>query len=76
MLARNGKRPEMAATRTVFEKTLAAFADGTPPPASAEDGRDVLEVIAACYQSAASGRRVVLDSPEVRALTSLRMGAA
>lgn len=65
----------MVATRYVFEKTLRAFQDGSTPPASGRDGRDVLEVTAACYHAAATGRRVTLDSPEVRALSSFRMGA-
>ena len=75
LLARNPKDPGMVATRYVFEKTLAAFASGGPVPASAEDGRDVLEVIAACYHAAATGRRVELGSDEARELAGLRMGA-
>jgi hypothetical protein len=43
---------------------------------SAEDGRDVLEVIAACYHAAATGQRVVLDDASSRGLRSMRMGAA
>ena len=75
VIARNPKDPGMLATRYVFEKTLRAFQTGTAPPASGADGRDVLEVIAASYHSAATGHRVALDSPEVRALSSFRMGA-
>jgi predicted dehydrogenase len=75
LLARNPKDPGMIATRYVFEKTLRAFQNGSAPPASGRDGRDVLEVIAACYLSATTGRRVTLGSPEVDALSSLRMGA-
>lgn len=75
LLARNPKDPGMVATRLVFEKSLAAFRDGTKPPASAEDGRDVLEVIAACYHSAAAGCRVSLDGAESLGLGSMRMGA-
>ena len=58
----------MIATRNVFERTLEAFARGTLPPATGEDGRDVLEVIAAAYHSATTGRRVQLDSDEVQRL--------
>ena len=75
-LARNPKDPGMVATRYVLEKTLTAFRDGTRPPASGEDGRDVLEVIAACYHSAATGRRVSMADPVVAALHSTKMGAA
>jgi predicted dehydrogenase len=75
-LARNPKDPGMLATRYVFEKTLASFQSGGAPPASGEDGRTVLEVIGACYRSAALGRRIEMDSPDVKALGSMRMGAA
>jgi predicted dehydrogenase len=74
-LARNGKDAEMAATRSVLEKTLASFRSGGPVPASGEDGRTILEVIGACYRSAATGRRIAMDSAEVKALASMRMGA-
>lgn len=74
--ARNPKDPGMVATRYVMERTLAAFRDGTRPPASAEDGRDVLEVIAAGYLSARTGRRVELGNGSVEGLASLRLGAA
>ncbi|MEO5580579.1 MAG: Gfo/Idh/MocA family oxidoreductase, partial [Gemmatimonadaceae bacterium] len=57
-LARNPRDPRTVATRLVLEQTIAAFADGTPPPASGADGRGVLRVIDACYQAAASGRRI------------------
>jgi len=75
LLARNPKDPGMIATRFVIEKSLTAFRDGTRPPASGEDGRDVLEVIAACYHSAASGCRVTLDDAAVLGLDTMRMGA-
>lgn len=60
-IAKNPKAPAMMATRIMIEKTLAAFASGGPVPASAEDGRDALEVLAACYQSAETGMKVRLD---------------
>lgn len=59
--ATNPKMPAMAATRIMIEKTLDAFKKGTRPPATAEDGRDALEVLAGCYLSAQAGRRVALD---------------
>jgi predicted dehydrogenase len=74
-LARNPKDPGMVATRYVLEKTLTAFRDGTRPPATGEDGRDVLEVIAACYHSAATGRRITMNDPAVAALRGVKMGA-
>jgi predicted dehydrogenase len=76
VLASNPKDPGMIATRYVFEKTLEAFRTGGAPPASDEDARAVLEVIAACYHSAATGRRVSLESGETRELAGMRMGAA
>jgi predicted dehydrogenase len=74
-LARNPKDPAVVATRSVFERTIEAFRAGGQPPASGQDGRDVLEVIAACYHSAATGRRLKLDNPELKDLASLKMGA-
>ena len=76
LIGRNPKNPGMIATRYVFEKTFAAFADGSAVPASAEDGRAVLEVIAASYHSAATGCRVSLADPDLAHLRTLRMGAA
>jgi predicted dehydrogenase len=76
LLARNPKEPGMIATRFVFEKTLAAFRSGGAPPASAQDARDVLEVIAACYHAAATGRRVRLEGSTPPELSSMRMGAS
>ena len=75
-LASNPKDPGMLATRSVFEMTLEAFRSGGPPPASGEDGRAVLEVICACYHSAGTGRRIAMDSPDVKALASVRLGAS
>ena len=74
-IGRNPKDPGAVATRYVFEKTIAAFRDGTEPPASAEVGRDVLEVIAACYRSAEDGRRVQVDEALANELADMRMGA-
>jgi hypothetical protein len=45
------------------EKTIAAFQGGGRPPATDQDGCNVLEVLAACYLSADQGRRVSLDDP-------------
>ena len=44
-----------------LEKSLASFRDGSAPPASAKDGRDAIEVLAACYRSAELGQRVKVD---------------
>ena len=74
-LGRNPKEPGMLATRYVMEKSFAAFRDGSEPPASATCARDVHEVIVACYHAAATGERLVLDTPAVRALGSVQLGA-
>jgi len=76
LLARNPKDPGMIATRFVFEKTLDAFRTGGAPPASARDARDVLEVIAACYHAAATGRRIELAGATAPEIASMRMGAS
>ena len=65
LLGRNPKDPAMVATRTLFARTLEAFRSGGRPPASAEDARDVIEVIAACYESARSGTRVDVRGAEM-----------
>jgi predicted dehydrogenase len=74
VLARNPNNPLVAATRTVFEKTIDAFQTGAEPPTSGPRARAILKVIAACYHAAASGQRVRLDVAEPHELTSLRMG--
>jgi predicted dehydrogenase len=75
LLARNPKDPGMMATRYLLEKSFAAFRDGTEPPASAECGRQVMEVIAACYRSAALGERLAVDESTTGALATFHMGA-
>ncbi len=75
-IARNPKDPGAVATQYVFEKSFESFRSGGEPPASAEVARDVLQVIAACYVSAAEGRRIVLDGPDADRLAELRMGHA
>ena len=75
-LARNPRDPGMVATRHLIEKTLVAFATGGAPPATAEDGRSVLEVIAAGYHSAESGCRVPLSPEALAPLRTMRMGAS
>ncbi len=76
LLASNPKEPGVVATRRIFEGAFDAFRRGVEPPASGRRGRDVLEVIAACYHAAATGRRVALDSQEVRDLAGRRLGQA
>jgi predicted dehydrogenase len=76
LLGRNPKDPGMIATRLVLQKSFAAFRDGAVPPASAQHGRDVLEVIVACYHAAQTGKRIQLDGPEMAGLQSQRLGAA
>jgi predicted dehydrogenase len=70
-LARNPKDPAMVATRMLLERTLDAFARGNVPPASGQDGRDVLQVIAGCYESANAGRRVELGGATAAALDAV-----
>ena len=73
-VARNPSEPMRRATQANFRHCLEAFASGGRPPTTAQDARDVQEVIAACYHAAAVGRRVVLDSHEVRQLHAWRLG--
>jgi len=64
-VAGNPGNAPMIATRNLIDRTLRAFIDGTPAPASGEDGRDTLKVLAAAYLSARDGRRVATDEPAV-----------
>ena len=74
LLARNPADPAACATGILLNKTFAAFRDGSRPPASAEDGRDVLQVVAACYRAAATGQRVALESGEGGRIATWQMG--
>jgi predicted dehydrogenase len=74
LLARNPRDPGMMATRFVFERTLAAFRNGGEPPASGESGRDVLAVIGAAYQSAATGARVTIDDAFLTTIRDVNLG--
>ena len=59
-LARNPRNTAAAATAGLFAKIVAALREGREPPSSAAEARDVIEVVAAAYESAASGSRVEL----------------
>jgi predicted dehydrogenase len=76
VVARNASEPGMLATREALRQSLAAFASGGRPPTTAQDARDVHEVIAACYHAAAVGRRLLLGSDELRTLAGWHLGAA
>jgi predicted dehydrogenase len=73
-LARNPKDPGMIGTRHIIEKSLQAFREGSSPPVDGRSARDGLEVIAACYRSAETGRRLAMDSDEVKGLAGMRLG--
>lgn len=72
-LARNGQDPGMVATRAIIERSLDAFRDGTRPPVDGGEARRVLEVIAACYKSAQTGNRVLLDGTETVSLEAMTL---
>lgn len=72
-LAKNPKDAPMIATRNLIQRTLAGFQSGGAVPASGEDGRDAIEVIAAAYLSATEGRRVALDGDLHGALRTMSM---
>lgn len=74
LLSRNPRDPGMRATRSVFQQTMDAFRNGGEPPASGEAGRDVLAVIAAAYDSAATGRRVAIDQALIARLRDMKLG--
>jgi len=74
ILGRNPRDAGMLATRAIFRQTLDAFRDGGEAPASGEAGRDVLAVIAAAYDSAATGRRVAIDDALIARLRDVKLG--
>jgi predicted dehydrogenase len=76
LLARNPTDPGMIATRRMFALALDAFERGTAPPVSAENARDVLEVIVASYHAAETGRRIALDAPGRAQLGAMHLGEA
>jgi predicted dehydrogenase len=75
-LARNPREPGAHATRVIFERTLRAFQEGTPPPVPGVAGRDTLLVIASCYRAAERGQRVTIDDQPAPDIAEFRMGAA
>jgi predicted dehydrogenase len=71
IIGRNPKDAPMVATRLLLERTLDAFRSGAAVPASGEDGRDAVRVVAASYVSAREGRRVAIgESDAVGHLTA------
>jgi predicted dehydrogenase len=74
IIGRNPKDAPMVATRLLLERTLEGLRTGGGVPASGEDGRDAVRVVAAAYVSAREGRRVTLD--EHAAVDSLTMTPA
>ena len=63
----------MIATRELVRLTLGAFATGGVPPVSGTDARALLEVIAACYRSAQTGRRLSLDGRQTAELSGVTL---
>lgn len=52
--------PDVPTVRECVAAFVRALARGEPPPISVEDGLRTLEAVEACYQSAASGKAVML----------------
>jgi predicted dehydrogenase len=74
IIGRNPKDAPMVATRLLLSRTLEALRSGADLPASGEDGREAVRVIAAAYVAAREGRRVTLDQHD--AIATLSMAAA
>jgi predicted dehydrogenase len=62
-LARAPRNAGTEATAALLEKVVAALRSGSEPPSSGREARDVLAIIEAAYESAASGRRVDVARP-------------
>jgi len=63
-LARNPRNAGAHATGVLVGRIVNALRNGQPPPSSARSARDVLRVIEAAYESAATGTRIELDWAE------------
>lgn len=74
VFATNPKEAGMRATTQLLKKTLTAFSNGAEAPASGEIGLLGLEVLAAAYLSADSGRRVSLDAATLLSLAHAPIG--
>jgi len=74
IFARNPKEAGMHATTRLLDNTLAAFANGSEPPASGDAGLLGLEVLAACYRSADTGNRFGMDAASVQSLDEYPIG--
>jgi predicted dehydrogenase len=61
-IARSPRNPGVAATGSLFRKIAEALAAGEEPPSSGREAREVLKVIEAAYASAATGRRIELQT--------------
>lgn len=60
-LARNPRDDGVYGTAALLRQIVAALEAGEEPPSSGREARNVLAVIAAAYESSATGRRVELD---------------
>jgi predicted dehydrogenase len=60
-LARNPRDDGVFGTAELLRKVVRAVRDGREPPSSGREARDVLAVIEAAYESAATGRRIALS---------------
>jgi UDP-N-acetyl-2-amino-2-deoxyglucuronate dehydrogenase len=61
VLARSAKDQDVQATQVLLEQIIEAFRSGAEPPSNAREARNVIAVIEAAYESAATGRRVDLS---------------
>ncbi len=71
MIARNPRDAGMVATRRLLEKTLDGFRTGAAVPADGQAGKESLEVVAACYHAAKTGRRVDLHGDDLAQIRSV-----
>lgn len=74
IISRNPKDAPMVATRLLLQQTLDALRSGANVPASGEDGRNAVRVVAASYVSASEGRRVSVTNND--AVAGLTMNAS
>jgi predicted dehydrogenase len=74
IIGKNPREAGMDGTKRLLTKTLSAFAGGGAMPADGDTGLLGLEVLAACYRSADTGARIMLDQTTMQALADFPIG--
>jgi predicted dehydrogenase len=74
VIARNPPAPNVRATAELLRRMIAAIETGGENPSHPSKARAALEVVAGCYLSAESGRKLSLTGPDAESIRNYRMG--